>query len=357
MKRVSAVVLSIGVLCAYLVGCTGAEGAVTSSGFSATAETAIGPETGTETGVASFVWRPDAKQGYGSDVANRRAYGNLDGGDGMLYFRAYNGRESPLCSLFSLDEATGETKELADDCYGMVNLAGDCVFYIGEVSEGVFCYNTQTRQVTQVYEGPVLNLLATRDYVYIISQALELLELERGSGAIREVMKGVWYQYLEAIQGAVYFAQMMPDEMHCRLYRIPPGAPGGADPVYDGVACPLKVMGTRVLCGGSESAELLDMDSGQKVSLYRWDSGAGLPAANGNGVFHVTIDDQGYAELSVFDLERETTSTLMPVHGGAVYFVDGEMYLVSPANLDIERVILDPSDPRTEWVVRGDSPR
>jgi hypothetical protein len=113
-----------------------------------------------------------------------------------------------------------------------------------------------------------------------------------------------------------------------------------------------------VLYGTSKSVRLIDIYSREDTELYRWDIrpgvNAGPPAANGNGIFYVTMDNEGYAELCVFDLESERTSVLMPIHGGAVCFANGNMYLVSVVNLDIERVILDPSDPHTALVVRGD---
>jgi hypothetical protein len=202
--------------------------------------TASSPEAENAGGAAAFVWQPDLGREYGSDVANRDAYGLLDGEGGTIYFQAFSGRESPHYSMCALNEATGAIEELALDCGGMINVIDDAVFYIGDASPGVYHYDTRTKGLSTEYKGHVRNLLATDKYLYIINVNLakeecDLCELELAGGAIRVLATNVLASYLEYVDGYVYFAQMDPDESNCRLYKIAVWSTRQMATVYDGI--------------------------------------------------------------------------------------------------------------------------
>jgi hypothetical protein len=304
---------------------------------------------------AGFVWRPDAGQKYGSDVSGRRAFGIVDGDDGTLFFQAPNGREGPLYSLYSLDGLTNEAQELVVDCYGMVNVSPDSVFYRGYDTQGVFCYDRRSGSVARLYDGVVENLLATKEYLYMVSSDNGLYQMDLGGGGLTKVSDGVAASYLESVDGLVYFAQMDPDERNCRLCKMEVGFPDSVASVCEGIPHPLKVLGTQVLYSSDEGVYLRDCDTREEVTVCSRGGGAGPPAASGNGIFYVKRDADGYAELCVFDLDTRRTSTLMPVHCGTVYFLDGEILLVNVTDLGFERVVLNAADPHTEWVVPSTS--
>ncbi len=356
MRRLSICIVVVAMITSSAVGCSPADRGVTASSSGVSSEaTTVTSGAGNGVGEEGFIWHPELGRQFGSDVANRSALGIVDGEGGILYFQAPNGNDSLRYSLYSFDEETGETEELVADCYGMVNAVGDSVFYIGEVDQGVFRYDIATKRSIKEYDGVVLNLLALQGYLYIVNGGKELIEVELASGNATTVMRSVAGHYLEYVDGSVYFAQESPDVMNCNLFRVAVGSPRDVVTVYEGIPHPIKMVGKSVLYGDDRGAHLIDLGSGRERTVCSWGGGVGPPAANGNGVFYITSDADGYAELSVFDVDSGRTSMLMPVHGGAVYFVDGEILLVSPVNFDIERVILDVSDPRTELVLKGDS--
>lgn len=355
MKKVIMAIVVIVILGACAAGCTSGNGEVSSSSSStvSTATESVAPTSGV--GGVGFTWQPDLGHDYGSDVANRSASGILDGDGSTLYFQAPNGSNGPLYSLYALNEATGEIEELVADCYGMINVIGDAVFYIGEVDQGVFRYDLRSKSASKLYDGVVQNLLATKDYVYMVNGANELVQITLASGEKTKVSDSVARHYLEYVDGYVYFAQLNPDEMNCNVCKVADGSPEKVSKVYDNIAYPMDMVGTRVLYSDDTGVHLIDVNTKKESTVYGREIRAGIPAANGNGVFYATTDDEGYAELSVFDVNSGKTSMLMPVHGGTIYFVDGEIFLVNPVNFDIERVILDANDPRTELVLKGDS--
>jgi hypothetical protein len=169
------------------------------------------------------------------------------------------------------------------------------------------------------------------------------------------VAKTVVADYLEHVDGDLYFAQMRPDEMNCDVCKIVVGSAGKVASACTEIANPMKMVGTRVLHGDARGVQLRDISTGLDTIVNPWGNGVTAPAANGNGVFYVTTDKDGHRELRAFDLDIKRASTLLPIHGGAVYFVEGEMYLVNPVNFNIERVILTGDNPHTELVLRGDS--
>ncbi len=74
-------------------------------------------------------------------------------------------------------------------------------------------------------------------------------------------------------------------------------------------------------------------------------------AANGNGVFYIKTDSAGNAKLFACDLDTGQMSDLVLVHGTALCFVDGTMYVVDAAGPKIERILVEDGEWRTEWVV------
>lgn len=305
-----------------------------------------------------FVWRPTKDPGFGSDVANREAFGMVDGDERTLYFQATNEAGSALYSLCSVDVSTGVMEKLTNDCYGMINVLGNYVFYRGYENKGVFRYDVTKDSVKQLYSGEVENLLTAQRHVYFIDGAYRLCQIGVDGGRVTVAAEGLLPDYLQESEGSLYFALSTSNGVRCEIRKIVVGAPEDVVSVCELDGQPMDWLGTQVLFGDSAGVHLKDVKNGAQTDVFLKGNGATLAAANGNGVFYTTTDADGFTELWVMDLERERTINLMPVHCTAVYFIGGEIYLADPVNLGFERVILDGDDPHTEWVIeRGAAAR
>jgi hypothetical protein len=299
-----------------------------------------------------FRWRPDAGDEYGSHAANRCADGIIDGEDGVLYYQGVNPDGDIPYGLYTFDEKTKTTAKLTDNCFGMVNVSGPYVFYRGYPNGWLFRYTLSTNEVKCLYSrDDVWNVLTTKDSVYFIDRHHNLRRLAKKDGQSAIVAAGVAGHYLEYLSGHVYFGRLNPDEARCDLYRVEADSIGQVESVCKDVGYLMGCVGTKVLFGDDEGVQLRDWKTGKKDTVFLKGNGALLAAVNGNGVFYVTRDPDGYSELRVFDVETRRTSVLMPVHCGTVSFVDGSLYLVGVTDLAFERALLDAENPHTEWLV------
>jgi hypothetical protein len=370
MKSIIIAIIAVVIGSCCLAGCSaGHRGPVTSSGgadlqTTSTVQRNQGPATSggdahlpTTASVRpeAFTWQPEIHEKYGSDAANRCAYGIVDGDGITLYYQALNDDGDSLYSLYSYNEQINNTEKLVNDCGGMVNVNGEYVFYVGYDDKGVFRYGTESNVAKRLYSGEVQNLLVVKDYLYIVDADYRLRQMDLVSGDMTIGPRRVAAHYLEYQDGYVYFGRMNPDAANCDLHRVEVGKVEKTEQVCQGIGYPMGCVGTQVLYGDNEGVELRDWNTGAKSTVFLKGNGAALAAVNGNGVFYVTHDIEGYSELRAFDLTSKTTSVLMPVHCGTVYFVKGKMYLVDPVSLGFERAVLETGSPHTEWVIERES--
>ncbi len=356
-------------VCLSLAGCNGSApvSVTSSSGLDRRATTTVlqpqepvlttaatAGRTGSTTGQRLFVWHPEVSEGYGSHAANRCADGIIDGKEGLLYYQGVNPDGDSSLGVYVLDEKTKSTVKLADDCFGMINVAPPHVFYRGYPNGWLYRYTLSTGEVRCLYaKDDVWNILAIRESVYFIDRNHNLRWVSQEGGKSTIVASGVAGHYLEHRDGYVHFGRMNKDAAHCDLYRVQADSSGEVDLVCRDVGYIMGIGGTKVLYGDEEGVRLRDRDTGTTDTVFLKGNGALLAAMNGNGVFYVTRDREGYSELKVFDVETKRTITLMPVHCATVSFANDNVYLVSITGLGFERAVLDTDNPHTEWVVEG----
>jgi len=235
----------------------------------------------------------------------------------------------------------------------MVNVSSPYIFYRGYPKGWLFRYTLTTNEVRCLYSGDdVWNVLTAGKSVYFIDRNYNLRRIDQGGGKSAIVATDVAGHYLEYLNGYVYFGRMNGDAANCDLHRVKVDSNGQAESVCEDVGYIMGCVGTKVLYGDDEGVQLRDWITGEKDTVFLKGNGALLAAMNGNGVFYVTRDREGYSELRVFDVDTKTTSVLMPVHCATVSFVDDSLYLVSATDLGFERAVLDAENPHTEWVVQ-----
>lgn len=297
-----------------------------------------------------FIWRPDIGTGTGSDVANRRAFGIIDGEGEILYFQGTATNGSSAYALYSCDEESHQIKKLAPDCYGMVNVAADAVFYTGYETKGIFCYVRATGEVKELYLGDVNNLVQSGDLLYFIDGDNSLRSLHVDGGIAIEHCKNVSPNYLEVVGQYLYFSKTSNSDNSTEIYRFRCNTDGLQMIDQQTLASPLKYLGKQMLWSNSNEVYLTN-EGGTMSTVFEYDGGLAFAAANGSAVFYTRVDEDGFAELFAYDLETGKTFNLMPVHCASVCFIGSSLYLVNVENLNIERVVVDGGVPRTEWVV------
>ena len=70
----------------------------------------------------AFVWQPSFMNDCGSASTNRSGFGIIDGKNDILYYQAASIENDTMYSLYSYDENTNKSEELAPDCFGMIIL-------------------------------------------------------------------------------------------------------------------------------------------------------------------------------------------------------------------------------------------
>ena len=286
-------------------------------------------------------------------MANRRALGIVDGCDGTLYFRAPSADASDSYSLWSLDEQTQVRRELAPDCGGMINASVDAVYYVGTDGKDVHRFDLNTTKASVVISGDFQTMLSVKGHLmYVKSDGIlytALVFIQTGDKAL--VAENAVPEYVECIGDQVFFAQLKSGGVST-LLSMTVGSPGELTTIRDVRGYPLKYLDTRVLCRDGGTVYLVDLDTGKETVVTEDEGALSSAAANGNGVFYIKTDSAGNAKLFAYDLVTGQTSDLVPVHGTALCFVDGTMYVVDAAGPKIERVLAGGARWRTEWVVK-----
>lgn len=284
-----------------------------------------------------FVWFPEKNEDNISNVANRYNFGIIGGDEKMLFFQSFSKSNNTEYSLYSYNLINHSVEELSADCYGMINVTNNSVYYIGYEKKGVFRYDSANRSSKLIYSGDVRNLLATKAYLYLIDSKNVLLRMDLSGNNIKVIMKEVSPHYLDCNNGYLYFSQFVKSQVDTyNLYKSAIVDKIKITQIYSNIPYPIKYWDNKILFKDLNGVYLLNLEIVKKINLNI--NSESCISVNGNGIFLTNTDRDGYTELKVYDLNTSKTYNLTPTHYNLIYFINDKIYMVNVANFKAEVV-------------------
>lgn len=296
-----------------------------------------------------FTWLPEKNELGLSNTANRYGLGIIDGDGKTLYYQSVSRNGDTIYSLFSYDLKNDLTEEVSLDCYGMINVTDDSVYYIGYETKGVYRFDRINKRSKLIYSGDIKNLLVQEKYIFIIDSNNELIRLNRNGNNKEIIMKEVLPQYLDYNDGCIYFFLNINNNEY-KLFKSTITDKIQNTQKYDIIGYPIKYWNNNILYKDVNGIYLINIVTKEKFSL-QIDVGSHI-SVNGNGIFFTQTDKDGYTELKVYDLNTSKIFNLTPTHFSSIYFINNEIYVVDIVNFKAE--VIDLTNPSYIHTVKID---
>ena len=346
MKHLLSIILCV-VFVATFASCNTTDDRTNAPSNSSVQSQSVSAET-----VNKLAWQPMDNATENADAANRRACGIIDMYDGIYYYQGYGDSEC-LYALLSYDPVADVTELLVEDCYGMINATSRGIFYIGYEDKGLFRYDVEEKSSEKICSASISNVVISRQYAYYITGGKKLYKVDLESEVISSVdLKNVSPGFLDIFDGYVYYSKLKSDRKH-DLYKVNDDGVHEPECIIEDIEMPISYDGEKVICKNNSSIVMYSVDDGEEVSITE-DKEIFSAAVNNNYVFYIEIDDTGYSELNelnAVNLDTGEHTSVVTVHGDAVYFINGELYTINTVTLTVEKVDLSQNDYSIKWVV------
>jgi hypothetical protein len=286
-------------------------------------------------------WIPEPYE-MGAHQANLNLGGVLAGSSDRLYFKA--GDNELYASGF---DGSGR-KKVADDCFGMINVTADAVFFVGAAGGNIYHCSLDGKDRRCIFTGEVDALLTLDSMVYFIGEG-KLCRMDQDGTGLCTIVSGVSWGFLGYHEGFLYF-YLGENELDHELCAVALGSSEYKAVARKGFTADGFISEDTFIYLGPYEVGTFDAVSQQKTMIVK-DAKLVSHALNGNRLFYVLMSNDEEAFLYAYDLMQKKTACLGTVHPGSICFAGSKIYLVGQGDMAVESVGFQDGTLKCSWIV------